>query len=190
MSGLEIRRFEVDGPVLIQPKRFGDERGYFSETWNESVWAAAGLPDITWLQDNEAFSASPGTTRGLHFQTGSSAQAKLLRAVRGEIFDVAVDIRNGSPTYGKAVGVKLTSTGGEQLFVPRGFAHGYQTLTPDTLVAYKCDELYNPSKEGGLLWCDKGISIEWPIQDHVILSPKDEKWPNLENLETAFELTS
>ncbi|MEM7663315.1 MAG: dTDP-4-dehydrorhamnose 3,5-epimerase [Pseudomonadota bacterium] len=186
MGKIEVQTFDIEGPALITPKRFGDERGYFSETWSRGDWAEAGLPPIDWVQDNEAFSAAVGTTRGLHFQAPPSAQTKLLRAVQGEIFDVAVDIRKGSPTYGKSVSAKLTSEGGEQLFVPRGFAHGYQTLTPDTLVAYKCDGLYDPSTEGGLLWSDSDLDFEWPVTDDAKLSARDEKWPVLADLDSPF----
>jgi len=187
MSQLEVRSFDVEGPVLIVPKRFGDARGYFCETWSRGDWAEAGLPPIDWVQDNEAFSATAGTTRGLHFQAPPSAQTKLLRAISGEIFDVAVDIRKGSPTYGKSVSARLTSKGGEQLFVPRGFAHGYQTLTPDALVAYKCDGLYDPSTEGGLLWSDSDLDFEWPIATDVTLSDKDKTWPALSDLDSPFD---
>lgn len=182
--------FDAHGPALIKPVRHGDMRGYFSETWNKADWAEAGLPAYDWVQDNEAASAAKGTTRGLHFQAPPFAQAKLIRAVRGAIFDVAVDIRRGSPSYGKSIAVTLTAETGEQLLVPRGFAHGYQTLTPDTLVAYKCDNPYHASAEGGLLWSDTGLDIAWPLPEDVVMNGRDFQWPSLANLESPFEAGS
>jgi len=179
--------FDAHGPALIKPARHDDARGYFSEVWNSADWADAGLPAYDWVQDNEAYSAAKGTTRGLHFQAPPFAQAKLIRAVRGTIFDVAVDIRRGSPSYGKSVAVTLSAETGEQLLVPRGFAHGYQTLTPDTLVAYKCDNTYNVSAEGGLLWSDALLDIAWPLPEDVVMNGKDFSWPNLADLDSPFE---
>lgn len=188
MGKISVQTFDVPGPMLITPKRHGDARGYFTETWNAESWQAAGLPPMNWLQDNEAYSHQPGTTRGLHFQAPPHAQAKLVRAVRGAIFDVAVDIRAGSPTFGKSVGVRLEAERGDQLFVPRGFAHGYQTLTVGTLVAYKCDTPYHPSAEGGLLWSDAELNIDWPMPEHVTMTGKDFTWPTLAALESPFSL--
>lgn len=158
--------------LLITPKRHGDARGWFVETWSRRVFKDAGL-DVDFVQDNHAFSGEAGTVRGLHFQTAPHPQAKLLRALRGAIFDVAVDIRAGSPTYGKWVAATLTAEGGEQLFVPRGFAHGYCTLTPDTEIAYKVDGLYAPQNEGAVLWNDPDIGIAWPDVAGAVLSDKD-----------------
>ncbi|MEO0882747.1 MAG: dTDP-4-dehydrorhamnose 3,5-epimerase [Pseudomonadota bacterium] len=187
MGKIDVRTFDIEGPALITPKRFGDARGYFCETWSDADWRAADLPSVQWVQDNEALSSTRGTVRGLHFQAPPSAQAKLLRAIRGEIFDVAVDIRKGSATYGKSVSAILTSSGGEQLFVPRGFVHGYQTLTSDTLVAYKCDGAYDPSAEGGLLWSDDDLDFDWPITDGAILADRDMTWPRLQQLDSPFQ---
>lgn len=186
MAALSIDSFAVTGPLLITPERRGDDRGYFAETWNAAAWAAEGLPPVHWVQDNEAFSRQPGTTRGLHFQSPPMAQAKLVRVARGAIFDVAVDIRKGSPTYGRAVTVRLEAERGDQLFVPPGFAHGYQTLTVGTLVLYKCDAPYDPSTEGGLLWSDAELGIDWPMPEHVTMSGRDFTWPTLHALKSPF----
>lgn len=167
--------------LLITPKRHGDARGWFVETWSRRAFADAGL-DVDFVQDNHAFSAEPGTVRGLHFQTAPHPQAKLLRALRGSILDVAVDIRTGSPTYGRWVSATLTAEVGEQLFVPRGFAHGYCTLTPDTEIAYKVDGLYAPATEGCVLWNDPDLSIDWPDFAGSVLSDKDKLAPRLKDL--------
>ncbi|MDO8380112.1 dTDP-4-dehydrorhamnose 3,5-epimerase [Phenylobacterium sp.] len=167
--------------LLITPRRHGDARGWFVETWSRRAFADAGL-DVDFVQDNHAFSAQAGTVRGLHFQTAPHPQAKLLRALRGAILDVAVDIRAGSPTYGRWVSATLTAERGEQLFVPRGFAHGYCTLTPDTEIAYKVDGLYAPQTEGSVLWNDPDIGIDWPDFAGASLSEKDKVAPRLKDL--------
>lgn len=167
--------------LLITPKRHGDARGWFSETWSRRAFEAAGL-DVDFVQDNQAFSARKGTIRGLHFQAAPHAQAKLVRVLRGAIFDVAVDIRQGSPTYGQWAGATLTAEVGEQLFVPRGFAHGYCTLTDDTELFYKVDGLYAPQTEGGLLWNDPDLAIAWPLDGEPMLSDKDKVLPRLKDL--------
>ncbi|MEM9054472.1 MAG: dTDP-4-dehydrorhamnose 3,5-epimerase [Pseudomonadota bacterium] len=187
MGKLSVKRFDIDGLALVIPTRHGDERGWFCETWNADDWTEAGLPETSWMQDNEAFSAAPGTLRGLHFQAPPAAQAKLIRCVRGEIFDVAVDIRKTSPTYGKHVAITLTAKVGEQLFVPEGFAHGYQTLKTDTLVAYKVSSPYAPNAEGGLFWADVKAGIKWPKPEDVVMSGRDFNWPGLADLESPFE---
>ncbi len=187
MGKLSITRFDIEGPALITPTRHGDERGWFCETWNEQDWSDRGLPETKWVQDNEAFSAAPGTLRGLHFQAPPAAQAKLIRCMRGEIFDIAVDIRKSSATYGKHVAVKLTAKGGEQLFVPAGFAHGYQTLKTDTMVAYKVSAPYAPEAEGGLFWADVKVGIEWPKPEDVVMAGRDFNWPGLADLESPFD---
>lgn len=167
--------------LLITPKRHGDARGWFSETWSRRAFEAAGL-SVDFVQDNQAFSARKGTIRGLHFQAAPHAQAKLVRVLRGAIFDVAVDIRQGSPTYGQWAGATLTAEVGEQLFVPRGFAHGYCTLTDDTELFYKVDGLYAPQTEGGLLWNDPDLAIAWPLDGEPMLSDKDKVLPRLKDL--------
>ncbi|MDP3852991.1 dTDP-4-dehydrorhamnose 3,5-epimerase [Phenylobacterium sp.] len=167
-----ITPLSIPEVLLITPKRHGDARGWFAETWNRQALANAGL-DYAFEQDNQAFNAKAGTVRGLHFQQAPHPQAKLVRVLRGEIYDVAVDVRAGSPTYGKWVGARLTAEGGEQLLVPRGFAHGYCTLTDDCELFYKVDGPYAPQTEGSLLWNDPDLGIDWPIGGEAILSDRD-----------------
>jgi dTDP-4-dehydrorhamnose 3,5-epimerase len=168
--------------LLITPKRHGDARGWFSETWSKATLAKAGIHH-DFVQDNQAFSAARGTVRGLHFQRGPFAQAKLVRVLRGAIYDVAVDIRPDSATYGRWVAATLTAEGGEQLLVPRGFAHGYCTTAPDTELAYKVDNGYAPEAEGGLLWNDARLGIDWPIRDdEAVLNARDAGLPTLTDL--------
>ncbi|MFO0437790.1 MAG: dTDP-4-dehydrorhamnose 3,5-epimerase [Phenylobacterium sp.] len=168
--------------LLITPRRHGDARGWFSETWSRRTLSALGI-DAAFVQDNQAFSARSGTIRGLHFQTAPHAQAKLVRVLAGAILDVAVDIRPASPTRGRWVSARLTAEGGEQLFVPRGFAHGYCTLCDDVMLAYKVDGDYAPQAEGGVVWNDPALAIDWPIgADAAILSDKDRVLPRLSNL--------
>ena len=168
--------------LLITPRRHGDARGWFSETWSRRSLAAAGL-DIDFVQDNQAFSACSGTVRGLHFQTAPRPQAKLVRVLAGAILDIAVDLRPGSPTRGRWVSARLTAEGGEQLFVPRGFAHGYCTLCDDVMLAYKVDGDYAPQTEGGVIWNDPDLAIDWPVPpDQAVLSAKDLVLPRLADL--------
>jgi dTDP-4-dehydrorhamnose 3,5-epimerase len=168
--------------LLITPRRHGDARGWFSETWSRKSLAAAGL-DIDFVQDNQAFNARSGTVRGLHFQTAPHPQAKLVRVLAGAILDVAVDVRAGSPTRGRWVSARLTAEGGEQLFVPRGFAHGYCTLCDDVMLAYKVDGDYAPQTEGGVIWNDPDLAIDWPVgPDAAVLSDKDLVLPRLAEL--------
>lgn len=186
MTKLQITRLEIDGPLLVRPRRHGDDRGWFCETWNRRDWMAAGLPDIEWVQDNMAFSATAGTLRGLHFQTPPHAQAKLVQAVRGSIYDVMVDLRPGSATYGRSMGLTLDETDAASLYVPVGFAHGYQTLTPDTLVGYKVSDVYAPDCEGGLLWNDGDLAVSWPMPHEAVLAERDTKWPVLAKVGEPF----
>jgi dTDP-4-dehydrorhamnose 3,5-epimerase len=168
--------------LLITPRRHGDARGWFSETWSRKSLATAGL-DIDFVQDNQAFNARSGTVRGLHFQTAPHPQAKLVRVLAGAILDVAVDVRAGSPTRGRWVSARLTAEGGEQLFVPRGFAHGYCTLCDDVMLAYKVDGDYAPQTEGGVIWNDPDLAIDWPVgPDAAVLSDKDLLLPRLADL--------
>ncbi|HEY0647370.1 dTDP-4-dehydrorhamnose 3,5-epimerase [Phenylobacterium sp.] len=176
-----ITPLAIPDVLLITPKRHGDARGWFSETWSERALAGTAA-DTTFVQDNQAFSAAKGTLRGLHFQTGADAQGKLIRALRGAIFDVAVDVRQGSPTYGKWVSAELTAERGEQLWVPRGFAHAYCTITPDCEIFYKVDAPYAPQSEGGLIWNDPDLAIPWPVDGEPLLSDKDKLLPRLKDL--------
>ncbi|MEM6649779.1 MAG: dTDP-4-dehydrorhamnose 3,5-epimerase [Pseudomonadota bacterium] len=182
---VSIQKTSLQGVLVVEPKRFGDDRGFFSETYRQD-WALLENSEY-FQQDNHAFSATPNTVRGLHFQYGRSTQAKLLRVVTGAILDVAVDIRASSPTYGQAVAVELSAQNGKQLFVPHGFAHGYATLTPDTHVLYKVDRPYDPQSEGSVLWSDPALDIPWPKMDHApSLSDKDKDAPLLKALDTPF----
>jgi dTDP-4-dehydrorhamnose 3,5-epimerase len=161
---------------LIHPKRFGDSRGWFTEVYNQQTFAGLGI-DCVFVQDNHSFSQPAYTLRGLHMQSAPAAQDKLVRCTRGRIFDVAVDVRQGSPTYGKWVGAELSAENGSQLFVPVGFAHGFVTLEPDCEVMYKCSALYSPAHEFGVIWNDPDLGVKWPIPaGHTPhLSGKDEK---------------
>ena len=179
-----ITPLSIPEVLLITPKRHGDARGWFVETWSRRSLAAVGA-DHDFVQDNQAFNAKAGTVRGLHFQNAPHPQAKLVRVLRGEIFDVAVDVRPGSPTFGQWVGAKLTAEGGEQLLVPRGFAHGYQTLTDGCELAYKVDGDYAPQTEGSLLWNDPEVGVAWPWRGEVILSDKDRVAPTLKDMPPA-----
>ncbi|WP_425106699.1 dTDP-4-dehydrorhamnose 3,5-epimerase [Ancylobacter sp.] len=179
-------RLAIADVVLVQPVRHGDDRGYFCETYKKPQFDAFGL-DIAFVQDNESLSREVGVVRGLHFQTPPMAQAKLVRAVRGAIFDVAVDIRKGSPSYGRWVAATLTAEKGEQLLVPHGFAHGFCTLEPDTIVAYKVDAPYSPPHDAGIRWDDPDLAIDWPLAaGAAILSGKDRTAPLLRDYASPF----
>lgn len=176
------------GPVrLIRPKRFEDARGWFCETYSTGAFARLGIPDV-FVQDNHSLSRPVGTVRGLHFQTPPAGQAKLVRCVRGRILDVAVDVRAGSPTYGRWVAAELSAENGHQLFVPVGFAHGFATLEPDTEVAYKVSALYAPACDGGIRWDDPALGIDWRLPAGVapVLSPKDAALPLLAEFDSPF----
>lgn len=179
---MNVTPLAIPDVKLIVPRRFGDARGYFSETHNERAFAAIGI-STRFVQDNHAYSADAGTLRGLHLQRGPHAQAKLVRCVRGRLFDVAVDVRAGSPTFGRWVSAELSAENGAQLYVPRGFLHGYLTLEPDTDVIYKVDNFYAPAHEGGVIWSDPDLAIAWPtIPDGPRLSDKDARLPRLGEL--------
>lgn len=185
---MNIEKTDLPDVCLIVPSRFGDSRGWFSETWNAAHMAKVGF-DLAFVQDNHSFSATPGTLRGLHYQRPPRAQDKLVRCTRGAIFDVAVDIRKGSPHYGKWVGVKLSAADGRQLLVPKGFLHGFLTLTPDCEVQYKCTDLYAPECDGGIRWDDPAIGIEWPLPPGTAapqLSAKDAVAPSLADFDSPF----
>ena len=173
----------IDGVVIVEPKRYGDERGYFSETYREDVFREAGL-DYHFVQDNQSRSKK-GVLRGLHFQK-AHPQAKLVRVIEGEVFDVAVDLRAGSPTFGKWVGEVLTAERGNQLMIPRGFAHGFLVLSEYATFCYKCDEIYHPDDEGGILWNDPDVGIAWPLAGEPLLSEKDKLHPTLKRSGAIF----
>ncbi|MFO1187813.1 MAG: dTDP-4-dehydrorhamnose 3,5-epimerase [Alphaproteobacteria bacterium] len=185
---LEVRQLDIPGLLLLTPKRFGDARGFFSETFNAQSFRNIGI-DCVFVQDNHSLSAEPGTVRGLHFQRPPHAQAKLIRVSRGAIFDVAVDIRRGSPTYGKWSGVELSAENWSQLFVPPGFAHGFCTLTPNTEVLYKVDALYAPESDAGILWRDPELAINWPSFAGKQVSAKDADLPRLADITSPFTVT-
>lgn len=171
---------------ILRPKKHGDDRGFFSETYTQRSLAEVGI-DIVFVQDNHAFSAARGTVRGLHFQTEPYAQDKLVRVSRGAIFDVAVDLRTGSPTYGKHVSAVISAKEWNQILVPIGFAHGLVTLEPDTEVLYKVSNFYSPQHDLGLLWNDPALGIPWPVDEAAaILSAKDRLLPRLSALPAHF----
>ncbi len=175
----------LPGVLLISPRRFGDHRGFFAETYSRRRYGEIGI-GVEFVQDNHSLSAEVGTVRGLHFQAPPHAQAKLVRCGRGAIFDVAVDIRKGSPTYGQWVGYELSAENGAQLFIPAGFAHGFATLLPESEVVYKCSDYYAPETEGALLWNDPEVGIDWPLAGDAILSDKDAVAPPLADLDSPF----
>lgn len=178
----------MENPVqLIAPRRFGDARGWFTEVYSQPTFAARGIA-CTFVQDNHSLSASAFTLRGLHFQTPPRGQDKLVRCVRGRIFDVAVDVRAGSPTFGQWVGAELSAENGHQLFVPVGFAHGFLTLEPECEVVYKCSDTYAPDQDGGIAWDDPDIAIDWPLPAGALpeLSAKDGRQPRLADFASPF----
>ena len=182
---MQVEQLAIPGVLKITPRRFGDHRGFFAETFSARAYQEAGISD-GFVQDNHSLSAQVGTVRGLHFQAPPHAQAKLVRCGRGAIFDVAVDVRQGSPTYGQWAGCELSADNGVQLYVPIGFAHGFTTLQPDSEIVYKCSDYYAPETEGSLLWNDADVGIEWPTIGEAILSVKDAAAPTLSDFESPF----
>jgi dTDP-4-dehydrorhamnose 3,5-epimerase len=169
---MRVEPTDLPDVLILTPNRFGDDRGWFCETWNAGTLAKAGLA-LDFVQDNHSMSGAVGTLRGLHYQAPPRAQDKLVRCSRGAIWDVAVDVRVGSPTYGKWVGVDLTPENGRQLLVPKGFLHGFVTRLPDTEVQYKCTDTYAPDCDGGVLW--NSLGIDWGLTGDPVLSDKDRK---------------
>lgn len=170
----------------IIPRRFGDDRGFFSESWNRDSWREAGI-DLEFTQDNHSLSAQAGVLRGLHFQAPPRAQDKLVRVVTGAVLDVAVDARRGSPRYGEWVAVEISAAKGNQLLVPKGFLHGFLTLTPDTHFLYKCTDTYAPESEGAVIWNDPDLGIKWGIEEtKVTLSEKDKMAQSFANFDSPF----
>ncbi len=176
----DFQPLDIPGLVLVRPRVLADARGFFMESWRRDEFERAGIR-ADFVQDNVAVSAKRGVLRGLHFQRDPSAQAKLVRCSQGMVFDVAVDLRPGSPTRGRHVAVELSANAPALLFVPRGFAHGYLTLTDESVVEYKVDGPYAPAAEGGLAWNDPALGIAWPVKD-PILSDRDRAWPPLRDL--------
>ncbi len=188
MGKFKFTETYIEGLYVIEPTVFGDDRGYFMETYNEEfapyIKHLDGTP-CEFVQDNQSRSRK-GVLRGLHFQT-ANPQGKLVRVLEGEVYDVAVDLRRGSPTFGKSFGVLLSEQNKKQFYIPEGFAHGFLVTSEHATFAYKCTRLYDPSGEGGLLWCDPALGIEWPQCDEpILLSEKDKKHPTLAELNFAF----
>ena len=183
---MQIHELDIPDVKVLIPKRFGDRRGFFSEVYSKRTLLPAGI-DTSFVQDNHSRSAERGTVRGLHFQTPPHAQDKLVRVVRGSVFDVAVDLRRSSPTYGKHVSIVLSAEAWNQLLVPVGFAHGFMTLEPDTEVLYKVSEYYAPDHDEGLRWNDPELGIRWPIsEEEAVLSDKDCRHPKFAGFVTPF----
>lgn len=183
---VKIEETSLPGVKILTPTRHGDARGFFSESWNRAALAEQGI-DIDFVQDNHSLSAAPGTVRGLHFQSPPHAQAKLVRCGRGRLFDVAVDIRRGSPSYGKWTGVELSFENGKQILVPSGFLHGFVTREPDTEIIYKCSDYYAPDCDGAVRFDDPDIGIDWGIDPALaVTSAKDAAAPLLADFETPF----
>lgn len=181
---MEITRTKLDGVVIIEPAVFGDKRGFFMESWSRRAFAAAGL-DYDFVQDNHSASTVKGTLRGIHFQRGEAAQAKLVRCTKGAVLDVAVDLRPDSPTYKQWIGVELSADNKRQLLIPRGFGHAFLTLTDEVEFMYKADNFYALEADGGIRWNDPELAIDWGI-DEPILSDKDSKLPWLKEAVTGF----
>ena len=183
---MEIINTAIEGVVIIEPKVFGDRRGYFFESFSERDFNAQ-VREVKFVQDNESKSCY-GVLRGLHFQKPPHAQSKLVRVVKGAVLDVAVDVRKGSPTFGKHVAVELTEDNHRQLFIPRGFAHGFVVLTDEVIFQYKCDNFYAPESEGAIAWDDPDLAIDWkvPVKE-LVLSPRDASNPRLKDADYLFD---
>jgi len=183
---MDFERLSIAEIVKITPRRFGDARGYFSEVFKDG-WFRQTVADVGFVQDNQSLSVPAGTVRGLHFQLDPFAQGKLVRCIAGAIFDVAVDIRQGSPSLGQWVGAELSADNGAQLWIPAGFAHGFATLAPDTIVHYKVTAPYSAEHDRGLMWNDPALGIAWPVTaEAALLSDKDRRQPMLVDLPPVF----
>lgn len=180
---IEVEKTEIEGLLIIKPKCFGDSRGYFMETYNKKEFLEKGI-DYDFVQDNQS-SSTKGVLRGLHFQI-NHPQAKLVRVLKGVVYDVAVDLRKGSKTYGKHLGVELSEENKLMFMIPRGFAHGFLVVSDHAEFAYKCDDFYHPEDEGGLNYADPDLGIDWPLKEGLILSPKDTKNPFLKDIKVNF----
>jgi dTDP-4-dehydrorhamnose 3,5-epimerase len=184
---MRAQSLEIPDVKVIVPKRNFDNRGFFSETYNRRDWAKLGI-EADFVQDNHSFSTAKGVVRGLHFQVRPHAQAKLVRVARGAIFDVAVDIRRGSPSYGRHVSAVLTEENWTQIWIPAGFAHGFCTLAPNTEVLYKTTGYYSPEWSRGIAWDDPALGIDWPLDGQAaVISETDGRFPRLQDLEEGFE---
>ena len=184
---MDVEKTALDGVFILTPKRFGDDRGFFSEVWSRPAMARHGL-DIDFVQDNHSFSAEVGTVRGLHYQAPPHAQDKLVRCGAGSVLDVAVDIRKNSPTYGKWVAVELSAENGKQLFVPKGFLHGFSTLQPNSELLYKCSDIYAPDCDGSVHWASKSLAIDWQVDSsNAVLSDKDAIAVDFADFDSPFE---
>lgn len=184
---MEVIRTSIEGVFIIEPRVFGDARGYFFESFNEREFVEKTGYNVRFVQDNESFSCY-GVLRGLHFQQPPYAQSKLVRVVKGMVLDVAVDIRKGSPTYGHHISVVLSAENHRQVFIPKGFAHGFSVLSEEVIFQYKCDEFYHPQNEGALAWDDPDLAIDWQLPaDKVLLSEKDRHHPDFRTFITPFE---
>lgn len=180
-----IIKTDIEGVLILEPKVFGDNRGYFMETYNKNDFEVMGL-HYDFVQDNQSCS-SKGVLRGLHYQK-THPQAKCVRVLEGEVFDVAVDLRKGSPTYGKYVGVILSGENKRMFMIPRGFAHGFVVLSERATFTYKCDDFYHPEDEGGIMWDDPDIGVKWPLTEGIVLSEKDKKHPSFKESKVEFDL--
>lgn len=183
---MEIAETPLAGLLILKPRRFGDDRGWFSEVWNRDTLRAHGI-DLDFVQDNHSYSAHPGTVRGLHYQAPPRAQDKLVRCGRGTVLDVAVDVRRTSPTFGRWFGIELSAANGLQLLIPKGFLHGFVTRTPDAELLYKCTDTYAPAQDGAVRWDDPDLAIDWGIDPAaVILSDKDRAAPAFRDWSSPF----
>lgn len=182
---IKVEPTPLPGVLVLTPRRLGDERGFFSETWNRRTLDAAGLHLPDFVQDNQSISRAPGTLRGLHYQSPPHAQGKLVRCGRGRLFDVAVDARRGSPSYGRWFGLELSFENGRQLWIPEGFLHGFVTREPDTEILYKCTDFYAPEADGAVRW--DSVGIDWGLSGDPVLSPKDAAAVPFDAFDTPFE---
>lgn len=183
---IDIEELAIPDVKIVRPRKFGDARGFFSETYNAQALREAGIGDV-FVQDNHSFSAATGTVRGLHFQRLPRGQAKLVRVTRGRIWDVAVDLRAASPTYGKWVAAEISAEAWNQIYIPVGFAHGFCTLEPDSEIVYKVTDYYAPAEDGGVFWRDEDLAVAWPVApEAAIMSDKDRTLPRLKDLQPLF----
>lgn len=186
---IAVSETPIRGAYILEVAAHGDARGVFRETFSRRAWLAAGLPDVSFVQDNEAISAPKGVLRGLHFQEAPHAQGKLVRVGAGAIFDVIVDLRRGSPSFGRWFGCELSAANARQLWAPAGLAHGYLTLAPDTAVLYKTTDFYAAASARGVAWNDPALGVEWPLDagQAPILSHADTRWPRIESLDALTQ---